>query len=492
MKTIDNTFPTLLLFPAILISTLSCGNLEKEAEPPNVLMICIDDLNDWLGCMNGHPNAITPNIDRLAAGGVLFMNAHCQAPLCGPSRASVMTGLRPSTTGIYGMIDDDKITLDNPVTEEIIFLPQYFRNNGYHTMGIGKIFHQHAPDGAFDESGGRVRGFGPTPKERFVWSGRPGKEGYEGTSTDWGAYPAADSLMPDYQSVQWAIERLNREYKQPFFLAVGFLRPHVPWYVPQKWFDLHPLESIKEPPYFKEDLDDLPAIVREIDDLPMMPSTEWAIESGEWPKMIQAYLACISFVDHYVGELLDALEKSNHSDNTIILLWSDHGYRMGEKGTFAKHCLWEAGTKAPLIIAGPGIQKNKKVESPAEMLSIYPTLLELCNLEPYAENEGISLVPVLKGTDNSVQGYALTTYGWGNHSIRTKNQRYIRYNDGSEEFYDHTNDPNEWYNLVSTGNTVNITKELRRFLPETDKPYAKHSYYNFNPYFANDKIKHSQ
>jgi iduronate 2-sulfatase len=469
----------------------ACNDALPEQEHPNVLMICIDDLNDWIGCMAGHPNAKTPHIDRLAAQGVLFTNAHCQAPLCGPSRASVMTGLRPSTTGIYGMIDDNKIKLDNVVTEDIIFLPEYFKNNGYYTMGIGKIFHGHAPDGLFDESGGRVPGFGPSPKKKFVWQGNPGLKGYEGTSTDWGAFPDADSLMPDYHSAQWAIDRISRQYDKPFFLAVGFLRPHVPWYVPQKWFDLHPIENIELPPYLEGDFDDLPAIVREIDDLPMMPTTRWAIESGEWPKMVQAYLACVSFVDYYVGEILDALENSENAENTIVILWSDHGYRMGEKGTFAKHCLWDRGTKAPLIFAGPGIEKGKIIRSPAEMLSIYPTLLELCNLEPYSKNEGINLASLLKGEIKTALQFALTTYGWGNHGIRTENARYIKYSDGSEEYYDHTKDPNEWYNLASHENNKKEMDRLKHFLPEKDMPYAGHSFYNFNPYFTNDKIKHT-
>lgn len=480
----------LLFFGTVNLAT--CKNKQDESERPNVLMICIDDLNDWLGCMDGHPNAKTPNMDRLAEQGALFTNAHCQAPLCGPSRASLMTGLRPSTTGIYGQIDDDLINQDNPSAEGVIFLPEYFKNNGYHTMGIGKIFHHHAPDGVFDESGGRSPGFGPVPKERFVWHGKAGKQGYGGTSTDWGAFPEADSLMPDYQSAQWTINRLKRDYDQPFFLTVGFLRPHVPWYVPQKWFDLHPLENIKTPPYLENDLDDLPAITREIDDLPMMPTTQWAIESGEWPKMIQAYLACISFVDFYVGEILNALENSKYADNTVIVLWSDHGYRMGEKGTFAKHCLWEEATNAPLIFAGPGVQKGKVISSPAEMLSIYPTLVDLCDLEANMQNEGVSLASVLSGEAESAGAFALTTYGWGNHGMRTENFRYIRYNDGSEELYDHRKDPNEWFNLATGGAENDKISQLKKYLPSTDVPYAKHSSYNFNPYFIQDKIKHSE
>ncbi len=471
-----NLLKSFLLF-IVIISFLSCNNRKtvQESSPPNVLMICIDDLNNWLGCMNGHPNTKTPNIDKLASSGVLFSNAHCQAPLCGPSRASIMSGLRPSATGIYGQINDNNIRKENPVTEDVIFLPEYFSKNGYHTMGVGKIFYGHAPEGVFNESGGRVKGFGPLPAERFVWSGKSAKKGYGGTSTDWGAFPEVDSLMPDYQSAQWAIELLNRDYDKPFFLTVGFLRPHVPWYVPQKWFDLHLLENIQTPPYLKEDLEDLPAIVLEMDDMPMMPTTDWAIESGEWPKIVQAYLACVSFVDFYVGEILKELENSKYADNTVVVLWSDHGYRLGEKHTFAKHCLWEEATNAPLIFAGKGIVNGKVISSPAEMLSIYPTLIEMCGLQLNEKNEGTSLAPVLQGKKEGVQDYALTTYGWGNHGIRTENFRYIQYNDGSEEFYNHQSDPNEWYNLANNVEITDKKNQLKEFLPKQNIPYAKHS-----------------
>jgi iduronate 2-sulfatase len=213
----------------------------------------------------------------------------------------------------------------------------------------------------------------------------------------------------------------------------------------RKYFiTMHPLEQIETPPYLEGDLDDLP----------MMPTTDWAIQSGEWPKIVQAYLACVSFVDFYVGEILNALENSKYAENTVVVLWSDHGYRLGEKGTFAKHCLWEEGTKAPLIFAGPGIEEGKVVHSPAEMLSIYPTLLDLCGLEPYGRNEGVNLAPLLRGKTEIAGEFALTTYGWGNHGIRTEYFRYIRYKDGSEEFYNHQNDPNEWYNLAKRYNVL--------------------------------------
>ncbi len=490
-----------LLLLGSLCILLSCGKGDRTAKkesgtaPPNVLFIAIDDLNDWLGCMNGHLNAKTPNIDKLASRGVLFTNAHCQAPLCGPSRASLMTGLRPSTTGIYGMIDDNKIKSDNAATRDVLFLPEYFKNHGYHTMGIGKLFHTHAPDGLFDESGGRVPGFGPKPEERFVWDGygTADREKYGRTNTDWGAYPETDSLMPDHRSVDWAIERLKRNYGQPFFLAVGFLRPHVPLYVPQKWFDLHPVENLEMTPYKADDLDDVPPVALLINDLPMIPSTDWAIENGEWAKIIQAYLACVSFVDYEVGRLLNALEKSTYAENTVIVLWSDHGYRLGEKGTFAKHALWETATKAPLIFAAPGLPKGKVIEIPAEMLSIYPTLLDLCGLPPCDRNEGENLVPLMQGKDSLLnKKVALTTYGMNNHGLRTDAYRYIRYEDGGEELYDHDSDPEEWFNLAAKPENDVIIEELKKYLPEKNAKWNVHSSYSFQPYFVEQKERTSK
>ncbi|MEM6845064.1 MAG: sulfatase [Bacteroidota bacterium] len=475
----------LLLF---LLSSFPKESIGQNTSP-NVLFIAIDDLNDWMGVMQGHPDAKTPNMDKLAARGVLFQNAHCQAPLCGPSRASIMTGLRPSTTGIYGMIDDNKIRSDNPATADIIFLPEYFKQQGYHTMGIGKLFHRHAPEGLFHESGGRYKGFGPLPEERFVWDGFGG-ENYGRTSTDWGAFPANDSLMPDHQSVDWASERLKREYEQPFFLAVGFLRPHVPLYVPQPWFDLYPTEELSLPSYKADDLEDVPPVAHKINNLPMMPTTEWAIKSGNWDDIIQAYLACVSFVDHQVGRLLESLDNSAYADNTIIVLWSDHGYRLGEKGTFAKHALWEQATQVPLIFVGPGVPAGKVVTEPVELLSLYPTLLELAGLPAYDRNEGRSLVPLIKEEAiNPGDWYAITTFGRNNHAVRTNDFRYIRYEDGGEELYDHTNDPQEWNNLTNQSEYQSQKETLSKYLPETNVPWNTHSSYTFQPYFVEQKAR---
>lgn len=359
-------------------------------------------------------------------------------------------------------------------------------------MGIGKLFHSHAPDGVFDESGGRAKGFGPLPEERFVWDGygTSDRDRYGRTSTDWGAFPTTDSLMPDHHSADWTIDRLNRDYDKPFFLAVGFLRPHVPLYVPQKWFDMHPVNTIKMPPYNPNDLDDVPPVALQINDLPMMPQTDWAIESGEWVNIIQAYLACVSFVDHQVGRVLDALNDSKYSDNTVIVLWSDHGYRLGEKGTFAKHCLWEEATNAPLMFAGTGLPKGKVIDSPAEMLSIYPTLLELCNLPAYGRNEGKSLVSTMIGMNEEEQ-HVITTFGMNNHGIRSQQYRYIQYEDGTEELYDRNQDPNEWDNIAEDSEYLEVKNELQKYLPETNLKWAEHSKYTFQPYFVEQKERTS-
>lgn len=488
----------LLLVVFVLLLT-SCGVKVKERSElkhskPNVLFIAVDDLNSWLGCLNNYSNTKTPNIDHLASQGVLFSNAHCQAPLCGPSRASIMTGLRPSTSGIYGMIHDDNIRREgNAVTKDVVFLPEYFKKQGYYTMGIGKLFHTHAPEGVFDESGGRVKGFGPLPEKRFVWDGRGNsdKKKYGKTSTDWGAFPEVDSLMPDHQSADWVIERLKHKYDQPFFMGLGFLRPHVPLYVPQKWFDLHPLEGIEVAPYQSDDLNDVPAVALKINDLPMMPSTEWAKETGEWKKIIQAYLACVSFVDYEIGRVMEALKNSEYANNTVIVLWSDHGYRLGEKGTFAKHALWEPATKAPLIFSAPMIPKGKVVSSPAEMLSIYPTLLELCGLLPNEKVEGKSLVPVMMAETEDTAAFAICTFGMNNHGIKANGYRYIQYEDGGEEFYDHSIDPNEWINQAHNSNYRKEIEELRKYLPSNNANWDSLSGYNFQPYFVEQKARTS-
>ena len=469
-KEVDRNFPIRQL-------TLWDGS-KAPAVPVNVVMIIVDDLNDWVGAMGGHPDTKTPNMDRLASQGTLFMNAHATAAICGPSRASVMTGLRPSTSGIYGQLSDKSIKKASPATEDVTFLTEYFAQNGYKTMGIGKIFHNGAPDGSLEEYGGRIKGFGPHPEDEFVWDS-------DRTNTDWGVFPEHDEDMIDYKSAMWAKDKLAETHDRPFFLTVGFVRPHAPWYAPQKWFDMHPPEQLTMPPYLEGDQDDIPAISRAIHEMPMMPTTEWALETGEWPNIVQGYLASISFVDHYIGEVLSALETSPYADNTIVVLWSDHGYHIGEKNRFAKHSLWEETSRVPLIIKSPDGAKGQVSTTAASLLDLYPTLLDLADLPANPGNEGSSLRAVIEGEEDNSRRVAITSYGHGNHAVRDERFRYVRFSDGTEELYDHLNDPDEWVNLAANSEYNEVKMLLSRRLPKTQAAFSKvHNGKATNDYFA--------
>jgi len=456
----------IFIFTAVFLCFLvACqeANKEKTAkspEKPNVLVIAVDDLNDWIGVLGGHPQAKTPNIDRLANSGVLFTNAHCQAPVCNPSRASVMTSLYPSTSGIYFLNPD--IT-ESPIARENIVMPKRFENEGYNVFGAGKLFHnakglnkKYIPNHA-----GHFGGFGPMPEEKI--SPYPGHPLW-----DWGAFPERDDQMPDYQIASWATARLAEKQEQPFWMGVGFFRPHVPQYAPQKWFDLYPLESLQLPKTIAGDLKDISSYGVDITrEKHVSPTHEWVIENEQWKPLVQSYLACVSFVDEQVGRVLDALENGAYAANTYVVLFSDHGFHIGEKERHAKRSLWEDGARVPLIIMGPGIPKGKVSNKPVQLLDIYPTLLELSNLEPDPKHEGNSLVPILQQTElNEWSHYARTSFGPGNYAIVSENYRFIQYNDGSEEFYDHSNDPQEWYNEIGNKKYAVLISQHRAQIPK--------------------------
>ncbi len=431
---------------------------DNDNTPPNVIFIAVDDLNDWIGCMGGHPQAITPNFDRLAAQGVLFSNAHCQSPVCNPSRASLMTSLYPSTTGIYFLSPPPT---ESQVANSVTWLPQRFQNEGYHVTGAGKLFHngegqneQHIPN-----YGGQFGGFGPYPDKKI--SSYPGHPLW-----DWGVFPEEDSDMPDYKIAEWATNRLAEKHDSPLWLGVGFYRPHVPQYAPQKWFDMYPMETLQLPAIVPNDLDDIPPYGIDISRLNHVhPPFDWVIENDEWKPLVQSYLACVSFVDEQLGKVLDALDNSEYKDNTYIVLFSDHGFHMGEKERFAKRSIWKDGAGVPLFIAGPGIAHGKKCNKPVQLLDIYPTLLELTGLEADPKLEGNSLVPLLNDTEANWPHMARTSFGPGNYAIISGNFRYIQYNDGSEELYDIINDPHEWQNIVKKPEFSDILKQHREQVP---------------------------
>ena len=452
-----------LVFCLALGGCKSGVNRMVEAPKPNFLFIAIDDLNDWVGCLGGHPQAITPNIDRLAAQGVLFTNAHCQSPVCNPSRASLMTGLYPSTTGIYFLNPDIQAST---VAKESILLPQRFEQEGYYVTGAGKLFHngKGINERYIPNYGGQFGGFGPLPEKKIsTYPGHP--------LWDWGVYPEKDEDMPDFQIAQWAMHQLTQKRDSAWWMGVGFYRPHVPQYVPQKWFDLYPIDSIQLPAILANDLDDLSRYGIDLTRLEhVSPPHEWVIENDAWKPMVQSYLACVSFVDDQVGKVVRALRESPYADNTYIVLWSDHGFHIGEKERHAKRSLWKDGTQVPLMVVGPDIPQGKICEKPVELIDLYPTLLELAGLKKDTSIEGQSLLPLLMNTSASWPYYARTSFGPGNYSIVSARYRYIQYKDGSEEFYDHQEDPNEWYNLIDD---VKFAAEIRRHrsqIPEQRHP----------------------
>jgi len=479
-----------MIMKNILLIALILSSFASMAQnKPNVLFIAIDDLNDYVNCMNGSVQAKTPNIDKLASKGMLFTNAHCQAPICGPSRASIMTGLYPSSSGNYLQLHDEDIKKSNELTRNAMFMPDYFEKYGYKTMAVGKIFHNGDAVEAFDEYGGRFSWFGPRPAERINYD--PSKiEGKVGnTNTDWGVFPEQDSLMTDYQSAKWAVNKIKQKHEKPFFMAVGFVRPHVPWYVPQKWFDLYPLNEIETPPYKPDDYDDIPLMGLRVSEAPMMPTTEELIEADEWKDVVRAYLACISFVDAQVGKVLDALDNSEYAENTIVVLWSDHGYHIGEKNRFAKQALWERDTRTVLIFKEPNGKGNQKCNAPVQLLDIYPTLTELCHLPEYELAEGNSLVHFLKDPKAKSTHPSLSYYGVGNVAVRSERYRLMQYEDGSVEFYDMKKDPNEWDNLANDKSLQGIINMMKTFIPEDWAPLSVHSAYDFNEYFKDKSGK---
>lgn len=472
------TFATLLL-PSLVEA--------ENQEQPNVLFIAIDDLNDWSPCLGNHPMAQTPNIDRLAKSGILFTNAHCQAPISGPSRTSIMTSLYPNTTGIYLQIKDEKIKEANERTSKVRFLTEYFKDNGYVALGAGKIFHNGDGAETFDEYGGFYGGLKSNPMppngERYnfdcAWFGE-----YR-TMTDWGVIDGIeDEDMGDYLIAQWAVDAINRDHDKPFFIAAGFTRPHNPWHVPKRWFDMFPEEDMVTPPFKEDDFDDIPNMSQRVNDMPQMPKTTWLIEKNKWKSLIQSYLACMAFVDDQVGKVITALENSPYADSTVIVLYSDHGYHLGEKDRTCKHSLWERSTHVPLIFAGCGIDSNLRCSEPVGLIDIYPTLLELCGLEENKENEGLSLVKQIENPNAKRKVGALTTFGMGNSSIIFDGHHYIEYEDGSQELYNLEIDPNEWYNIASDSENKGLIERLRKQLPSHYEEYFP----NFqslasNPYF---------
>ena len=434
---------------------------QATANPPNVLMIAVDDLNDWIGCMGGHPQVKTPNIDRLARRGVLFTNAHCQSPVCNPSRASLMCGLYPETTGIYFL---NPPVWESDVAAKMEILPQRFVREGFQVTGVGKLFHSAGNRKYIPGWGGSLGGFGPLPKQKL--SPFTGHKLW-----DWGAFPERDEMLPDHKIADWTIEKLKQFEEGPFFLMTGLYTPHVPQYTPQKWIDLYPEETLQLPRVLKNDLKDLSQYAIDLTRKEhVAPTHEWVEANNQWKPLVQTYLACVSFADYQVGRMLDALDASPRADNTVIIFFSDHGFHLGEKERWAKRSVWQDGAGVPMIISGPGIVKGAVCDKPVQLLDIYPTLLDLTGLQPDPKLEGHSLKPLLENPDANWPHMARASFGPENVAIISERYRHIRYKDGSEELYDRKADPHEWTNMAGNPEKKKVLKRHRASLPENYHP----------------------
>lgn len=452
-----------LLVPLCVACTTSVIKPPSDVSSrPNVLFIAVDDLNDWVGTLQGHPQVHTPNIDALAARGVIFTNAHTAAPACNPSRVAVMTGLLPTTTGLYS---NSKPWL--PALEDKVTLPQYFMANGYTALGAGKVFDNRFPDPrSWDE-------YYPSQKKNRPGDPMPAVRPANGIPKtrlfDWGPIDVDDAAMGDAKVAQWVIGQLEQQHNKPFFLASGFYRPHLPWHVPQAYFDHYPLDSIQLPEVPLEDLDDIPqsgiAMANPEGD------HKKVIEYGQWRHAVQAYLASIEFADVQIGRVIDALDKSRYRGNTIIVLWSDHGWHLGEKSHWRKFALWERATRVSFLIVAPGIaEQGGRSPRSVNLVDIYPTLLDLAGLPSRDRLDGVSLRPLLEHPQKQWGKASLTTHGRGNYAVRDDVWRYIRYADGSEELYNHETDDLEWHNLADDDRFDAVKKRLSDVIPDTPAP----------------------
>ena len=455
---------TLLVLLFLLMSRIYGYSQENY----NVLFIAIDDLNDYVSLLEDYPGIKTPNLDRFSRESITFNKAYTAAPVCNPSRIAVLTGLNPVTTGVYENNDhfqSSKQALDATL------IPEHFKNNGYRTMWSGKLFHTGTSDhisrpgkarmnAMWDDMEGSDGGYGPNAKTSSIPKHikRPGFFEYE-------SWDGPDEDFPDVVNTNLTIERLQQDYDSPFFMSLGIYRPHNPWTAPKRFFDMYPLDEVKLPKILENDLNDIPAIGQEWAKSPV--NFQEIRNADQWKPIVRSYLASISFMDYNLGRVLDALEKSEYRDNTIVVLWADHGFHMGEKEHFAKYALWEKTTHTLLMAKIPNAPQGEIRSQPVNLIDMYPTLIDYCGLPPVNQKlDGISLKPVIEDASYKREEPSITYYIKGSAGVRKDNWRYIRYYDGTEELYDHSKDPDEWKNLAQDSDYDNYKKLLKKWLPE--------------------------
>lgn len=447
---------------------------------PNILFIVADDLNAWVGALGANPDVRTPNIDRLAARGTLFSRAYCPAPYCNASRMGMLTGCLPATTGIY----QNEPFWERPGRRQTFV--ESWRAQGYHTFGAGKVFHgvfDYAEAGATASRSAAWREFANRAE---VWDGfapntteplpphRPLNRFFDFSDFskvpppyhlfDWGPLPDEDeAAMPDRRVVRAIRDFLHAPPAQPFFCAAGLYKPHLPWHVPKRFFDLYDPARITLPVVRDDDLDDVPPIARR---WALTPADHALVRKhGQWREAVQGYLACISFCDEMVGELLQALQDSGRAGDTAIVFCGDNGFHLGQKLHWRKFVLWEEATRVPLIIVPPGETRGQVVDAPVSLVDIYPTIAQLCGLPVPEGIDGHSLVPLMRSAASERPVPPVMTWLRGNHSVRDARWRYTRYSDGTEELYDRIADPLEWDNLAASPGLAGVKAEFSRLLP---------------------------
>lgn len=500
---------------------------------PNILLIHVDDLNDWVLRPEGHPQPIMPNLDRLMSRGVSFGNCHAAVPVCGPSRKCFYSGWYPQTMNDWQFGDWDKM----PALKKAVPMPLHFRNHGYFVYGSGKLIHE-GRAGDFWSDYGIGPDYGPWPWKgtgSSEWTAHPDQVAawapylMEGIHRDlnygpmsqipvWpadpdGKWPGATGWyyadgtplryesetdrdpLPDEIVTNSIVEILRKKHDRPFFAGAGMIRPHSPLYAPKECFDRFPIERITLPPYLENDLDDCVPVLCKRWPLGLM-KFKCLVQAGgvqAWKEWVQAYLACIAFLDDQVGRMLDALESGPNRNNTIIVFTSDNGYHVGEKDCIQKWHLWEESTRVPLIIYAPGLTNGGTCDQPVSHVDVYATLVDLCGLpkDPHgplggAPLDGHSLRPLLSNPEHGEWDgppVAITSIddrnvpnGLGPHySVRSKRYRYTLCSDGGEEFYDHENDLHEWHNRADDAAMAAAKQEMRREMiklvpPATGRP----------------------
>lgn len=465
---------------------------------PNVLFIAIDDLNDWIGCLKGHPQALTPNIDRLASRGVLFANAHCASPACNPSRAAVFSGQMPSKTNVWSN-ETKRLMQLHP---DMMVLPRAMKRAGYVTLGTGKLLHSSGlADTIFDRYHNVAQRWSPLTKKSVEYTkdelptkktnhpkhtvNAHGKtfhlplnqmpsdrrpERVDGESFDWGPMDVPNHTMGDMQIVDWSIEQLNAGFSnKSFFMGVGFYRPHIPLWAPKKYFDRFENETIHLPDDGKETFDALSKIAQKWAVEPVTAGSHaTVVQYDQWSEAVKAYLACTTFVDDQVGRLLDCVDSGPHADNTMIVLWTDHGWHLGEKQHWGKWTGWERSTRVPLIIAPPQTQADlfrcagKVCNAPVSLLDLYPTITDMCDVAAPSGLDGRSLAPQMFNPGKASDRIVATQFDRGNLSLRNNRYRYIVYREGDEELYDLKTDPAEDHNLIDSNEHQTLATKMRQ------------------------------